>query len=1632
MRTNSAGTWMLQNVHDHDLEDLEADDSDLLERPLSSYGARDYLDDYGRQAGVAEIEAPVETPRDPGKRTRTILNMAEVMRLAQARQTDEQLLRDPREMPEALGASPDFPAADAAAGGRRQATADFVTWLAGRPAGRVADVLAILLTAHEKDVEYQVAIVEKLVQSGKLFRVLDRAAPSPQLWRAVLLARRAGLFRAKPSKPGGKARPAAAKPAASAPSADVERLHEQARRVDADVARVRAAARWIGDTRPEDVVRTAGRAALSLVQGTAVARAGTRAIGIADELSGGLASRWASRAQGWLAGKPAMARAEAAPPSESMRKTELEQLDQSGGLPLPPRVQAAMSELFGHDFSHVRVHLGPSAEVAADSIGASAVTIGSHIFFGAGRFAPGTPAGDKLLIHELTHVAQHDQGRLPRSDSGRVQVSSPSDHAEQEARAMESRAPQVQARTQAQPDARAPQADRPAAGRAEQQPSAAQGKEPSKGDKASPNLVTDAAASIVRRVSPGLADLIEQGPVGLFKRTVEPAIKSWVGSVTSGITVGDVITNLQSSMTAAFGVLQGAKGGDAKCCETLVNGINAIREVAQAFINNPVFQAIKNAFGKVNAAISKVAKFVLEPVFDVLKTIAGGVWDAVTGLARTIWGWVKAVKDVASSAFDWVATQLGFTGVSGEGGILDWLKDKAKSVWDSIKAAIKPIQGPLTAVIAGLGMMTGLTQIYLIVKYGPKVVEAIQWLWAHRSDPNIVKSAHKEMGNTILPKVLEGVQGFSGVVKGAVSGFLGELKGFGEKVLSLLGAITGIPLLGMAKSFIQNISDGVQSAVTWVGGALKDAGTWIADVAKKIGAFIAPYKEVLCSLAMAIVNPTMIPMILAGWAWRWLPDCIKPPIIDLLLDALIAFVQALPNFIMFGPLWPLLKSGVVGFMQGLRGKSPAEKIKVSNKVAKLISGASPEFLLGFVKGFLGGIWDGIKDPIELIWMLAKGLVWVIDYLGALATDAGKTATASKAPAAPPRPAAPPPAPATDTASKPPGATTTSGNPPSTGTVPSGVGVPSTITMENIAGIVSGVATTLVKNKPKAPPNVAAGSTPPVHAPAGTVTASTTPAAPTTPAPAGGNNAGEWAEIGVAAAGMAGELRGPVAIFQENFMPAVQELFQGGDMSFDQFLAKMGDIWDSALGMANSAGQKLAGMVTNFMMQDSAEGALGEAIGYVVGMIAFELVLDYFTAGTYTGAMKIVQMIAKFLNWPSKAFGEALKLIGKLGGLLISGVKKLGQLAAKASGGALKAVVKAIQEIGEKLMKFADNMFGKAGKLADDAAGGAGGKVDDVAGGVGGKVDDAAGTAGGKVDDAAGTAGNKADNAGNKADDAGKKADDGKGKVGDDAARKEAMKAAEIAEATAVVQMIKNAAQVGHVPAVLLAGALGALKWRYEWIDRFEADKGAGSNWTIYMIASKHSMGAYRDDTDGKRPVPEGGLTVDEALAKGIDPPPHVKANPNEFYYDPDNKVFISRSDPLPAGATTGVKGEWGEARMDELMDGKGYKKLGSSQQPMIDEATGLPVGDGRVQGIDGVYENLTPPPKYMIAEAKFNTSKYGNTVSSGKQMSDKWIIDRLEQVVGPEKAAEIMAEGYGRMGVRVMPNGTMIVEQVTW
>jgi len=160
------------------------------------------------------------------------------------------------------------------------------------------------------------------------------------------------------------------------------------------------------------VQRAAGNQALSQMLGAGIAKPKLRVSkpSDADEVE---ADRIAQRvAQGQQAGPVSSAavgtsQRDGTANGDSQDVSFLvEQALHSSGRPLDEATRAHMEPRFGRDLSRVRVHTDAESAESAKRIGAQAFTLGHHLYFDRGRYAPASPEGRRLLAHELAHVVQ--------------------------------------------------------------------------------------------------------------------------------------------------------------------------------------------------------------------------------------------------------------------------------------------------------------------------------------------------------------------------------------------------------------------------------------------------------------------------------------------------------------------------------------------------------------------------------------------------------------------------------------------------------------------------------------------------------------------------------------------------------------------------------------------------------------------------------------------------------------------------------------------------------------------------------------------------------------------------------------------------------------------------------------------------------------------------------------------------------------------------------------------------------------------------------------------------------------------------------------------------------------------------
>ena len=103
-----------------------------------------------------------------------------------------------------------------------------------------------------------------------------------------------------------------------------------------------------------------------------------------------------------------------APGAPSRAAQSVSRVVRSTGHALDSGTRAFMERRLGYDFSAVRIHAGAQAAESARAVDAHAYTLGPHIVFASGQYAPRSEGGRRLLAHELVHVMQQGATSPPQ------------------------------------------------------------------------------------------------------------------------------------------------------------------------------------------------------------------------------------------------------------------------------------------------------------------------------------------------------------------------------------------------------------------------------------------------------------------------------------------------------------------------------------------------------------------------------------------------------------------------------------------------------------------------------------------------------------------------------------------------------------------------------------------------------------------------------------------------------------------------------------------------------------------------------------------------------------------------------------------------------------------------------------------------------------------------------------------------------------------------------------------------------------------------------------------------------------------------------------------------------------------
>lgn len=649
----------------------------------------------------------------------------------------------------------------------------------------------------------------------------------------------------------------------------------------------------------------------------------------------------------------------------------------SPGQPLDKATRDFMEPRFGHDFSDVRVHTDSRAADSAQALQANAYTTGRDIYFASGMYAPASQEGQHLLAHELTHTVQQENGEKPMaaSPAGGVLVGDAADPLE----------------TQAEQVASAVVSDRSAHAEVIPAPCPVVQRDVRSGASAVwdatggrvvrgvEGLVGDSLESVkgwLESRAPNLMSFLRSDPIEVLKLKISGELEGAFGGIFSRIQreglFGALVTLASEGQEVVSSVVHSVTADPCGALRTLVKGVIDF----QKWMASTSWGLIQRGASAVSGFFSSLWSDLLSPAWDAIKKFAGSVWGWIEARAVEFWEWIKPLRTGIAAVWNKVKQLVGAAWDKGSD-VFEWLKGKATAAWERVKAAIQPFLGPLKVIGTALLLLSPLGPILAIGGAAYGLYQAAHWLYNNWNQLDIVVKARALLHQQIIPWIHSAIGTVTSALHSAGKWLHEKAQALREAVAQLAEAIGVNALLRGLHTAVAFIRAKFNQLSDWVAGGFRELTEKVAPTLTRLNNFFQPVAVVLGKLLIAVSNPLLLPIYLDAVAWMILPDCVKPPIIDYILDLMVAGLRAIPNWGFFGEQWPEIKERIAKGLEDKRKAPVEEKIRFTNKVANMIAGPdltgfsnlfaaarkTPDYFMGQVEEELVGM--DLTEPLPL-------------------------------------------------------------------------------------------------------------------------------------------------------------------------------------------------------------------------------------------------------------------------------------------------------------------------------------------------------------------------------------------------------------------------------------------------------------------------------------------------------------------------------------------------------------------------------------------------------------------------------------------------------------------------------------------
>lgn len=570
------------------------------------------------------------------------------------------------------------------------------------------------------------------------------------------------------------------------------------------------------------------------------------------------------------------------------------------GSALPAETRAHMEGVFGADFSGVRIHADSSAERMSESVQAQAFTHGNDIYFGAGKYSPGTTDGRRLLGHELTHTIQ--QGASVRREPAAPPLGNDFANGEAQAAQISPSESSVQASWWDDLKAGIGAVWEATGGRL---------------TSAALDLLFDA----IRPYAPNLVNILQQirsvGLINFFKSKLMQAVNGIFGGLQSNIAViASIFPQFGALLTRAGTIVSALASGD---CKPLFAALNELKDVV-AQMAGEAWEAIVSFFQPAVDFFADLWQSFGLPAIEWLKQKAAAVWDWVQGIGRSIWNWLLPVREVIGSAWDAIKAFLGLNAdETGEEGLIQWAQRKAGEIWEGVKEELRPIIEPARAVVGKIQALIPLNAILnLRATIQDWLQKAVATSTAMGEDASNVGNiaAQTSLREQILPAIQQSLESFRGSITSAATWVSATIGDIYSSVAQFFASVRSISLLNLASGLIDWVETKANDIYVWVQSKVAALFDLVSQGLHKLGEFLRPIYDALVKIGQILGDILgYLPNFLMGPIWMLLPKCIKDPIKEFFLTQILGRLPFFQQLQRIEGIWERLKAAAITILK---------------------------------------------------------------------------------------------------------------------------------------------------------------------------------------------------------------------------------------------------------------------------------------------------------------------------------------------------------------------------------------------------------------------------------------------------------------------------------------------------------------------------------------------------------------------------------------------------------------------------------------------------------------------------------------------------------------------------------------------